>query len=186
MAHRRTAECAVATLLLGLTLPSACGTARSTDSAPDPASSFEPQSTSISESPEESNSPAQAEFPPGFAKTMRTNGYVLEDPGSTAPGATRAEAIENARSFYGLFDSDDPVTAGFFKVTTPDAGPLESPGNPESKIIHPTLDKLPMWVVYARAEMPRDERNPELGLVTGTVVVFVDATNGKAQSAITY
>ncbi len=43
-----------------------------------------------------------------------------------------------------------------------------------------------MWVVYARTAMLKDDSDPTLGTVTGTVVVFVDALTGKAREALTY
>lgn len=72
----------------------------------------------------------------------------------------------------------------FFLVTTPHGGRLKDTNSPDSDV-EPGLNKTPMWVVYARADMLKDDNDPSLGSVRGTVVVFVDAATGQAEQAIT-
>lgn len=111
---------------------------------------------------------------------------MLEDPGARSAAISPDEALRNAERTYALFGSGDPVATRLYLVTTPYGGELADPDDPDSPVIRPTLDRTAMWVVYARAEMLKDDNKPERGFVTGTVVVFVDAASGEPQQAITY
>lgn len=180
-------------IVAALVLMTGCGTVTSPTNASDEASptpsspSSHPSSASPTPSPSEPTStPRAAEFPPDFVETMEQSGYVLENAEGHEPFVSSDEAISNARDFYRLFTAEDPVAADYFLVTTPTGGPLEDPNDPESGITKPRLDKTPMWVIYARAEMLKDERNPDRGTVTGTVVTFVFGDTGKPESAVTY
>ncbi len=127
-----------------------------------------------------------AEPPGGFLKKMARHGYLLE-PATKQPGEVEPESsIESAREKYGLFTDEDPVSATLYRLTTPNEGPLANPQDPNSPVAIPKYQDTPVWVVYARADMLKDDHDPSLGMVTGTVVVFVDAMSGEAREAITY
>lgn len=116
---------------------------------------------------------------------MAHHGYVL-DQGNAADASIDADtAVIRARTGYGLFSDTDPAVAAYYLVTTPRGGPLENPQDPGSPV-EPDLDHAPMWVVYARTDVLKDESHPSRGWVLGSVVVFVDATTGRAEQAITY
>ena len=130
-------------------------------------------------------SPKDAELPPNFIGTMARHGYVLTKK-AVADGAISGDAaIEQARQTFPLFQASDPSVATYFLVTTPRGGRLKDVNNPYSDV-EPGLNKTPMWVVYAQADMLKDDNDPSLGWVRGTVVAFVDATTGQAEQAITY
>lgn len=142
--------------------------------------------TSMSPTSSEATGDPSADPPSNFADAMSRHGYQIRDAKPDPGDVTSQDAIEKAQSKYPLFTTSDPVSAHYFLVSTPGAGPLESPDSATSSVTKPTYQDAHMWVVYARAEMLKDDSNPALGTVMGTVVVFVDATSGEPLEAITY
>ena len=168
-------------LVVGLT--SGCGAAptASHNKVDDPSAAGQSSSTPTA-APE---SPESAELPPNFIGTMARHGYVLTNTAANDGVISGDAAIEQARQTFPLFQVSDPSVATYFLVSTPRGGRLKDVTNPDSDV-KPDLDKTPMWVVYAQADMLKDDSDPSLGWVRGTVVVFVDATTGQAEQAITY
>lgn len=115
---------------------------------------------------------------------MARQGLVLEPAGQLEPIVSRQTAIDRDISFYGLFTADDPVFVGFYRVTAPRAGRLSDPHNPNSPIV-PLHRRQPMWVIHAKADMLKDDNDPGLGLVRGTVIVIL-TSRGMPIEARTY
>lgn len=161
-------------------LTAGCGTAASHNQASDQAVAA--QSSSPTPTPGEKQ---PAELPPNFIGIMARHGYVLTRGNADDASISVDAAIEQARQTFGLFQESDPSVAAYFLVSTPTGGHVKNDNDPNSTV-EPDLDKTPMWVVYAQADMLKDENDPSLGWVRGTVVVLVDAITGRAEQAITF
>lgn len=141
-------------------------------------------SDSSAPSPSATRTLRDLQFPDDFVKQMAHENLVLEPPGDAKPVVSSDVAIDRAIAMYALFSRADPVVAGFYRVTMPLQGPLSDPDDPGSPVI-PTYKDDPMWVIYARADMVKDETRPELGLVKGTVIVVV-TSRGEPIRAMTF
>jgi hypothetical protein len=113
---------------------------------------------------------------------MARHGYVLDEGNPADARVTGDDAVRTARETYRLFTSEDPVATAYYLVTTPtNSGSPAGQGSPS--VIKP-LNRTPVWVVYAKAQMLKDERDPSQGWVEGTVIILVDALTGEPLQGI--
>lgn len=135
------------------------------------------------------------DIPADLTSELRGLGYVLEPSSASARAAatiTADDAIASAHREYGVSDATG-VAVEIQTVTTPDLGPLEDPGDPNSAVTS-QYDHQQMWVVAfdvmapeSDGEGPPDTKNEDNdSLVPGTFVVFVDASTGAATRGILF
>ncbi|MFN8195774.1 MAG: hypothetical protein U0R80_16040 [Nocardioidaceae bacterium] len=161
-----------------------CGGQRAAETAPDGIAA--PSPVTHGQSPPASRNKQPAQLPDNFVDRMSGTGFVLEPASPEGWRIDGQQAVTAAIHGFHVFVSSDPVIATPFLVTTPDAGEVADPSDPDSLVIKPELDHLPCWVVYARTRLLKDENQPDLGYVKGTAVVFVNANTGTAEQALTY